>query len=124
LADGRPCVLTFVSAGCGPCTTLLPELARWDAALADRLTFPVVSAGDAGVAAELVQQHGLTQVLADPDSAVSRAFGVPGTPCAVLVAPDGTVRSAPAAGQIAIEALVRVALGGEPQPALVVHQVA
>lgn len=120
VADGRPCVLTFVAASCGPCATFLPEVARWHETLADRLALPVLSAGDATLARKLAHDHGLAMVLADAEGTVSRAYGVPGTPCAVLVAPDGTVGSAPAAGQVAIEALVRLALEDEPRP--VFHQ--
>jgi len=41
---------------------------------------------------------------------VSRAFGVPGTPAAVLIGADGAVASETTAGLPAIEALVRLAL--------------
>jgi hypothetical protein len=37
---------------------------------------------------------------------------------AILVASDGTVRSAPVAGHVAIESLIRLALQGETRPAL------
>jgi peroxiredoxin len=124
LLTDRPSVLTFVAPACGPCRALLPAIARWQDSLADRLTFPVVSAGDADAAGAIARDHGLAEVLSDVDSAVSRAYGVPGTPCAVLVAPDGSVKSAPAAGQLAIEALVRLALHGEESPRLAAHQVA
>ena len=40
-----------------------------------------------------------------------------GTPSAVLVASDGTVRSAPVIGHVAIESLIRLALHGETRPA-------
>lgn len=124
LVDDRPVVLTFVAPACGPCVALLPELARWQTTLSERLAFSLLSAGNAEAAEELSRTDGLPQVLSDPEGTVSRAYGVPGTPCAVLVGFDGTVRSAPATGQVAIEALIRVALKGDSSPALVVHQVA
>ncbi len=124
LVDELPCLLTFVAPGCGPCTTLLPDLAGWRETLAGRLVFAVVSAGDLDAAETVSREHGLTPVLSDEEGRVSVAYGVPGTPSSILVAPDGTVRSAPAAGQVAIEALIRVALAGATRPALVVHQVA
>ena len=40
-----------------------------------------------------------------------------GTPSAVLVASDGTVRSAPVGGRVAIESLIRLALQDETRPA-------
>jgi peroxiredoxin len=121
LVDDRPCLLTFVSPGCGPCAALLPEIARWYEALGDRLLLPVVSAGEAGAADDLAREHRLAQVLSDADATVSRDYGVPGTPCSVLIESDGTVGSAPATGQLAIEALVRVALQRARRPALVIH---
>jgi peroxiredoxin len=110
LAGSRPCVLTFVSPGCGPCATLLPEIARWSDTLAGRLLLPIVSSGEVSAAADLAGEHGLDRVLSDTHAAVSRLYAIPGTPCSVLVWSDGMVGSAPAAGQQAIEALVRVAL--------------
>ena len=119
LTTARPCVLAFVAPGCGPCVALLPELARWHHAVADRLTLSVVTTGGADAAQRLTNDYGLDLVLADDGSTVSRAYGVPGTPCAILVGADGTVASAPAAGQAAIEALFRVTIGAAPQsPAL------
>ena len=115
LSGGRPCVLTFVAPGCGPCAAILPEIARWRGALSGRILVTVVSAGEAEVAEKLAAEYGLGEVLVDPGSVVTRAYRVPGTPCAVLVGADGTVRSAPAPGQIAIEALVRLAVRGAPQ---------
>ncbi len=46
LARGRPVALVFVAPGCGPCQQMLPELGRWQAALADRLTVAVISRGN------------------------------------------------------------------------------
>jgi peroxiredoxin len=124
LADERACVLTFVARGCGPCAALLPEIARWTDALSDRLAFAVVSIGDANSAQELVGDYGLTQVLVDAEGKVGRDYGMVGTPSAVLLAPDGRVRSAPAGGAVAIEALVRVALQSDDEHPFVVHQAA
>ena len=47
LEPGRPLALIFVSPGCGPCAGLLPELARWQATLSERLAIGLVSTGDA-----------------------------------------------------------------------------
>lgn len=47
--------------------------------------------------------NALTDVLIDEQAAVMQAYGVWGTLSAILVASDGTVRSAPAAGHVAIE---------------------
>ncbi len=117
LADERACVLTFVSAGCGPCAALLPELARWHDTITERLALTLVAPGEAMQAEALAREHALTDVLIDEQAAVMHAYGVSGTPSAILVASDGTVRSAPVAGHVAIESLIRLALQDETHPA-------
>ncbi|HEV3047843.1 MAG TPA: MauE/DoxX family redox-associated membrane protein [Solirubrobacteraceae bacterium] len=117
LADDRACVLTFVSPGCGPCAALLPELARWHDTVTERLTLTLVAPVEAMQAEALAREHGLTDVLIDEQATVMHAYGVWGTPSAILVASDGTVRSAPVAGRVAIESLIRLALYGETRPA-------
>lgn len=117
LADDRACVLTFVYPGCGPCAALLPELARWQDTIAERLALTVIAPMKATEAEQLARKHALTDVLIDEQTTVSRAYGVTATPSAVLVASDGTVRSTLAAGPVAIEPLIRLALHGQTRPA-------
>jgi peroxiredoxin len=117
LADDRACVLTFVHPGCGPCATLLPELARWHDTITERLALTLVAAAEAMQAEALAREHGLTDVLIDEQATVMHAYGVWGTPSAILIASDGTVRSAPVDGHVAIESLIRLALHNETRPA-------
>jgi thiol-disulfide isomerase/thioredoxin len=117
LADDRACVLTFVSPGCGPCAALLPELARWHDAVTEHLALTLVAPVETMQAEALAREHALTDVLIDEDATVMRAYGVNATPSAILVASDGTVRSAPVGGHVAIESLIRLALRGETRPA-------
>jgi peroxiredoxin/uncharacterized membrane protein YphA (DoxX/SURF4 family) len=116
LADNRACVLTFVHPGCGGCTTLLPELARWHDTVTERLALTLVTQAEAMEAEKLARDHALTDVLIDEQSTVMRAYGATAVPSSVLVASDGTVRSAPAIGRIAIESLIRLALHDETRP--------
>ena len=118
LADDRDCVLTFVHPGCGGCATLLPELARWHDTIIERLVLTFVTPADAAQAEKLAREHALTDVLIDEQSTVIDAYGATAVPSAVLVASDGTVRSAPATGRVAIESLIRLALKDETRPAL------
>jgi peroxiredoxin len=113
LADDRACVLTFVSPGCGPCAALLPELARWHDTITERLDITLITPAKAVEAEQLAHQHALTNVLIDEQSTVMNAYGTMATPSAVLVASDGTVRSTPATGPVAIESLIRLALQRE-----------
>ncbi len=117
LADDRACLLTFVHPGCGPCAMLLPELARWHDTITERLALTLVTDVEATEAEQLASEHALTDVLIDRQSNVMHAYGVMATPSAVLVASDGTVRSAPVAGHVAIESLIRLALHDETRPA-------
>jgi peroxiredoxin len=117
LADDRACVLTFVHPGCGPCMPLLPELARWHDTMTERLALTLVTPVEATEAEKLAREHGLTDVLIDQQATVMHAYGVTATPSAVLIASDGTVRSAPVAGRVAIESLIRLALHDETRPA-------
>jgi peroxiredoxin/uncharacterized membrane protein YphA (DoxX/SURF4 family) len=110
LADDRACVLTFVSPGCGPCQLLLPELARWHDTITGRLALTMVAPAEVTEAEKLAREHALTDVLIDEQSTVMHAYGVWATPSAVLVASDGTMRSAPVAGPVEIESLIRLAL--------------
>ncbi|HTC60980.1 MAG TPA: MauE/DoxX family redox-associated membrane protein [Solirubrobacteraceae bacterium] len=119
LADDRACVLTFVSPGCGPCVALLPELARWHDTITERLALTLVTPVEATAAEKLAHDHALADVLIDEQSTVMHAYGATATPSAVLVASDGTVRSTPVAGPVAIESLIRLALQGETAPAYV-----
>ncbi len=117
LVADRACVLTFVSPGCGPCAALLPELARWHDTITERLALTLVAPGDAMQAEALAREHALSDVLIDEQATVMHAYGVWGTPSAVLVASDGTVRSAPVDGHVAIESLIRLALRSETRSA-------
>lgn len=117
LVDERSCVLTFVSPGCGPCTALLPELARWHDTVTERLALTLVTPAEITEAKKLAREHALTDVLVDEQATVMHAYGVWGTPSAVLVASDGTVRSTPVVGPVAIESLIRLALQDETQSA-------
>ena len=117
LANDRACLLTFVHPGCGPCAALLPELARWHDTITERLAIALVTDAEAKDAHELAPEHVLADVLIDRQSTIMQAYGATATPSAVLIASDGTVRSTLAAGPIAIESLIRLALQGEPQPA-------
>lgn len=112
LADNRACLLTFVHPGCGGCATLLPELARWHDTITERLAITFLTPAEAMEAEKLVREYALTDVLIDEQSTVFDAYGATAVPSAVLVASDGTVASTPAAGRVAIESLIRLALQG------------
>ena len=117
LSVGKPLALAFVDPHCGPCTALLPELARWERELADQLTLAVVTAGTAEANKPKFAGHGLQHVLLQNDREVSGAYQAYGTPAMVFVGADGTISSPVAAGRDAIRALMASVAGAQPRPA-------
>ena len=110
LASGKPVMLVFTNSGCGPCTEMLPEIARWQEDLAQTLTISLVSGGEPEENRAKSSEHGLRDVLLE-DGGVSDEYEVRGTPSAVLVRPDGAIGSSIAEGEEAIGALVAYARG-------------
>jgi methylamine dehydrogenase accessory protein MauD len=114
---GRPVLLAFARPTCGPCTTLFPALARWQRALADRITIAVISTGSARDNRPVADEHGLVNILLEQDDEVTGAYRTSATPSAVLVTAAGRIGSEQAVAEQAIEALVRVTLNeAPPQP--------
>lgn len=92
LADGLPAVLVFVEPRCGACVALGDELALRDEPFGDRRVVVVVH----GNRSESMAKFGSIRsaaVLIDPEGATSAAYGVFGTPSAVVVTPDGRLAS-------------------------------
>lgn len=108
----KPVLLLFTDPHCGPCDALLPDVARWQAQHADRLTLPLISRGSREENRIKAEQHGLTEVFLQNDREVGLAFEAPGTPSAVLVNADGTIGSPVAEGAQSIRALVTRTIAG------------
>ncbi len=103
---GRPVLLVFTDPGCGPCESLMPEVARWQREHEDLLTVAVLSSGRLLDARAKAEEHGLEFVLSDEHRAVYRDYEGAGTPCAALVDKDGKVAWPLAAGAQPIVSLV------------------
>lgn len=93
LAPARPVLLVFVDTGCGACTTLLPELGRWQHERREDVTLAVIGQGDPERLRAAAEEHGIERLLLARDKAVTDAYGAYGIPSAVLIAPDGLVAS-------------------------------
>lgn len=102
----KPTLLVFSDPKCGPCNQLLPDLGRWSREHKERLQIAVVSSGSLEANRDKSQKHGLSIVAIQTDREVAQAYGVYGTPAAVLVHPDGIIRDPVATGADAIRALV------------------
>lgn len=100
-AGGQQTLLLFWSPGCHHCASLLPEMKQWEAsARGPRLL--VVSRGP--VALNL--DAGLTSpVVLDDDHSLASAFGVTGTPAAVLIDARGAIATDVARGERAVRDL-------------------
>jgi len=110
LGRGKPALLVFAHPRCGPCGDLLPDIARWEAALRERLTVAVISWGDE-IDNQLAQaRHKLTELYLQRGTEIYRAYKTGATPSAVLVSTDGRIASATVQGRFAIEQLIRLAL--------------
>src|SRR5829696_3518040 len=112
-ARGKPVMLLFTDPNCGPCTSLLPEIGRWQQEHGERLTISLISRGTPEENRTKSAEHGLTGVLLQRDWEVSEAYQVEGTPSAVVVESEGKIGSHLSAGPDAIRSLM-VRTAGEP----------
>jgi peroxiredoxin/uncharacterized membrane protein YphA (DoxX/SURF4 family) len=111
LAKGKPVALVFVGANCSACHLMLPDLARWQIALPDRITIALLGAGKEKELRELADQYGLTNMLVQDDKArVFHAYRAAATPSVVIVGPDGHVASPTRATHTLVETLLRRAV--------------
>ena len=92
-ARGKPVILLFTDPNCGPCKAMLADVGRWQEVYAQKLSVALVGRGEPEENAISASEHGLTNVLLQEDWEVADAYGVDGTPSAVLVQPDGTIAS-------------------------------
>jgi peroxiredoxin len=105
-AAGNPVLLVFADPNCAPCNSLVPEISDWQRAYAPQLTIAFITRGRPEENRAKSTEHGLRNVLLQRDREVAEAYKEEGTPCAVVVRPDGTIGSPLAAGPEAIRALV------------------
>jgi hypothetical protein len=106
LSAGDRAMLAFVDMRCGECMMLIRHLAGWQRRQVPGLTIAVVAAGERSATVTKAAQHRLERVGHDPDRTAFGAFGVLRTPAAVLLDPDGTVRSPVIYGTAGISSLV------------------
>jgi peroxiredoxin len=109
--SGKPILLIFSDPGCGPCNALLPEIGRWQRDYASKLSLALVSRSTPEANQAKANGHGITYVLLQQDREVAGAYQAQGTPCAVLVRPDGTIGSPLFCGAEPIRALAAQAVG-------------
>ncbi|HEX6507630.1 MAG TPA: hypothetical protein VF221_08370, partial [Chloroflexota bacterium] len=113
-AGGKPLLLLFASAGCGPCGAALSQAASWQAEHSSRLTVVPIIQGGTEAAQDKANALGLHNVLVE--GADVTAVYEASMPSAVLVSPDGAIIGDVARGPDAIRELFEatIASGDEP----------
>jgi peroxiredoxin len=109
LALGKPLLLIFSSASCGPCIELMGEVAQWQQSYAKQLTIAVINRGAVEAVRAKMDATNPTYMLVQKESEIAAAYLVTGTPSAVLIGTDGTIRTALAGGAAAVRELVAAA---------------
>jgi peroxiredoxin/uncharacterized membrane protein YphA (DoxX/SURF4 family) len=110
ISDGRRLLLIFSDPDCGACNALLPEVSRWQREHANTLKVAVISRGSVEANRVKVDQYPVAPLLLQRDREVAEAYRVPGTPCAILINPDGTMNRPEACGESLIRKLVAQAV--------------
>jgi peroxiredoxin len=104
---GKPMALVFVSPSCLPCRSMLPDLARWQKTLADRITIVPLSVGNLEDNRELAREYDLEDLLVQHDAEVFEMYRAAATPAIVIVSADGHIASQVRSSHTIVEAVVR-----------------
>jgi peroxiredoxin/uncharacterized membrane protein YphA (DoxX/SURF4 family) len=107
LAKGQPLALVFIGAGCDACHFLLPNLARWQATIPDRITIALVGAGTKEELRKLAEANGLTNMLVQDESETFHAYRAASSPSVVIVGTDGRIATPMRSTHALIENVVR-----------------
>jgi uncharacterized membrane protein YphA (DoxX/SURF4 family)/peroxiredoxin len=119
LSAGNPVALVFVGTGCAACHFMMPDLARWQATVPDRVTIALIGAGGEAELRQLAEVHALSNMLVQDDAEVFQEYRGSATPSVVIVGPDGRIASPMRSTKALIETAVRRAVqdggpGGQP----------
>ncbi|MDQ2740820.1 MAG: TlpA family protein disulfide reductase, partial [Chloroflexota bacterium] len=112
LATDRPAMLVFTSPDCAPCNALMPDLGRWQAEYSEDLAITIISRGTVEENRKKSAEHGLQNILLQELRELEMAYGVNGTPSAVVIETDGRIVSELATGADAMLRLLNRALSG------------
>jgi peroxiredoxin len=115
-SSGKLLVLLFTDPTCGPCSTLLPDIGKWQREHREKMFVAVVSRGTVEANRAKVTEPKVTNVFLQKDREIAQAFQAHGTPSAVVVRQDGTIGSALAQGADEIRGLITAAFNGALQP--------
>ena len=71
-------------AGCGPCHFMMPDLARWQATVPDRITIALVGAGEEEELQQLANAYGVSNMLVQEKAEVFEDYRSASTPSVVI----------------------------------------
>lgn len=112
LAARVPLALVFSDPDCAACETLVPRLERLRAAAAGALEIVLITRGGAPAQRADLAASGVDHVLLDDDGDVPPAYRIRAVPSAMIVDAEGTIASATATGDLAIEELIASTVAG------------
>ncbi len=96
--QGRVVVIDFWATWCPPCIFQIPILNQIHRRYADRGVEVLgisVDSGGADAVREFAEEHRIAYPILLGDESLARAYGAPGYPSLVVVAPDGTIAEGP-----------------------------
>ncbi|GCE30131.1 hypothetical protein KDA_56150 [Dictyobacter alpinus] len=106
LALGKPVILIFTDPNCAPCSTLMPEIGRWQRSYAGKLTVALLSHGSVQANRAKISEQRITRIMLQNNDEIDKLYDIHGTPSAVLIHPDGLIDSPVAEGIESIRTLV------------------
>ncbi|HET8586947.1 MAG TPA: MauE/DoxX family redox-associated membrane protein [Candidatus Limnocylindria bacterium] len=137
LERGRPVVLIFAAAGCGPCEPMLEDLQRLQSIAQDRVSVAIVGLstfirydayrqeqGGSALLMEATAADPILQEQMDELVEIAHLYDVHHSPAALVVTPSGTIGSALVEARPGIEALIRLAIADAAPMAVPVSSVA
>lgn len=107
---GQVVFLDFWASWCVLCKVSLPFVEHFAAAHPEVQVLAVNVGEDAAVASRYAREHGLRNVVLDPDARVMALYKIPGFPTLVAIDPEGYIRGRWAGPNPAIEAAMGHAL--------------
>jgi thiol-disulfide isomerase/thioredoxin len=106
LSGAKPLLLISTDPNCGPCNSLMPEVAVWQEKMAGELTIALLSHGRFSDNQKKAAEFGLKNVLVEKKHEIAEKYQALGTPTGVLIRSDGTIGSPAMGGADAIRQLL------------------
>lgn len=119
----KPVLLLFSNPDCGPCQTLVPDIASWQRDLAEDATIAIIAEGSASANRAKLEPFGIKTVLIQEGREIAEQYQAYGTPAAVVVAASGSMASYVAQGGDAIRTLVSTMFARRESPNLETGQI-